>query len=183
MTACGLYKSPQAPEYFAAEAVADLTVQAMDSGILLQWRAPEKDFRKEKLKYLDGYQIERRGPVISSNELTRTDPDKLVFIVDNHLKYEKELKDQAIEKGEVSRKVKAPQERLKFSWKDEDLIAGRFYAYRVIPINQGGTEGASDSLIQVQFNGRNSRIITLGGVIEEEYAGEKLSDLAIEIKP
>ncbi len=165
--ACGLYKAPLAPEYFAPLEVNELLVAAEDQKVIITWRASEQDRRNENLKQIDGYRVERKGPIKDTNKKSEFDYEELTFIPDQHLAIERELKDQAIEKGEISRKVKAEDRYYSFSFEDSKLEKGATYFYKITPINQGDVKGQVKQLIVIEFNGIESKVILIEPDIEE----------------
>ncbi len=165
--ACGLYQVPLAPEFFAPMEVNELLVTTEDQKITLAWSASKEDRRKEKLKFIDGYRIERKGPIKDTIQKTDLEYQELKFIPDQHLEIEKKLKDEAIEKGAISRKVKAEEQYYSFKFEDINLEKNSTYFYKITPINQGNVKGQVKQVVVVEFNGIDSRVILIEPKIED----------------
>lgn len=156
---CGRYSSPVPPELVAPEAVSSLTIQAQQDGVDFTWRASDQDQRGKELKFIDGYRVARKEVKQRGDE---TDPaipfDEVGFLPDTHVEIREKLRKDAREKGEIGRRLKPPEETLKFAYSDKGLESGKTYVYQIIPINQGGVKGEVKQLLKVYFTGENSDI-------------------------
>lgn len=179
-SACGLYKAPVPPEFFAAKKIENFVIKSSGEGLILSWKAPSLDQKKNELKYIDGYKILRKGPVSELKELKQ---EKFVlnkFVEDKHLIIQRQMKDQAIKDGKLSRKVKVDDKLKSFEYADDNLERQNYYSYIIIPINQGGVEGETSDLVQVFFDGVKSKIFyidneeTMEETSFEEEATEEL---------
>lgn len=158
LSSCGLYKSPIAPEYFAPKEIIDFKVSQVEEEVMFTWFSPELDNRKEKLRYMDGYLVLRKGPSEKLKELDKESFEDVLFIKDTHLIVERELKDKAILEGKLSRKIRADDELRSFSYSASDLIDSMYYYFQIIPINQGSIRGGSSDLVQIKYDKEKSRI-------------------------
>lgn len=166
--ACGKYGDPLPPEDFAPAEVQMLVVTPSVQGITFNWTAPQNDAKTKKLKDLEGYRIYRRELNRSSR---LTDPtakfDLIGTVEDTHLKELLEMRAQAIEQGQISRKVTLPAERSQFQYVDRSAVPGKRYYYQIVPINQGGVEGKVIERVNILFRGEVSEIARIPYSAEE----------------
>ena len=164
--ACGLYKPPIAPELLAPKAVMDLTFAVEGEGVRFNWQSPDRDVQGEDLKTIEGYRLLRKGPADDYDSLIQKEFSVLKFVEDKHLELQKKLRDEAIEKGVLTRNAKVPEEEKKFTYHDKDLEQDKFYSYQIIPVNQGGVAGEPSDLMQMRYLGEESRFLTIKTALE-----------------
>jgi len=158
-SACGRYSAPQPPEYFAPRSVNSLQVSSSIEGVNLSWIAPERDLLGKPLKSIDGYYIYRRE-IILPTDIQRLDVDDelITTLSDNHLFVLRKLREEAIEKGMISRKVEVDKSLMTFSFIDKNVKPGNTYLYTVVPYNQGDVKGGTRSRALVNFRGDASTV-------------------------
>ena len=159
VSACGRYGPPQPPEFFAPRHVEDLTINAQLDGIVFSWIAPSKDQRGDRLKEIEGYRIYRKDLFAETDLL---DPDRpfveIGMIEDLHLQELDARREEARRVGRPIRKVTVPAESKSFRFTDSPLESGKGYLYKVVPINQNGTEGQVKNMVRVLFRGLSSEL-------------------------
>lgn len=153
---CGRYGNPLPPEMFTPQAVKDLEAKASLTGIELSWMAPSNNMKGDTLESIDGYFVWRRKQVTQAGEVE--DFEQVATLEDNHLQIQQQLQEEARAKGKIARRVKVKDELKLFNWLDKDVEAGTTYYYRVIPFNQGDTEGEINKEVRVKFRGDTSEI-------------------------
>lgn len=158
---CGLYKPPLAPELLAPRAVLDLTFDIEGEGVRFHWLAPDRDVQGEDLKTIEGYDLLRKGPADDYDGLSKKEFRTLKFIKDRHLVLQKKLRNEAIEKGVLTRNAKVPEKEKQFTYHDQSLEEGKFYSYQIVPVNQGGVGGEPSDLMQMRYLGKDSRFFTI----------------------
>ncbi|MBX7136754.1 MAG: hypothetical protein K1X83_02135 [Oligoflexia bacterium] len=164
LSSCGKYGPPVPPEALSPAAVHELRAEGAAEGVKLSWRSPEADLRGQDLKSLDGYRIYRKLSFGIEDVATGTRPEGgqesdyelLATIPDSHVADLKKLKDEALAAGKPARRLKAPDSAKEFSFTDPKVAAGKTYLYRVVPFNQGDTEGRVTKLLKVTFNGEQT---------------------------
>jgi len=157
---CGRYTKPLPPENFAPAAVQSLSVSGQVDGVKLSWKAPQNDARGKNLKQINGYRIYRKSLATIADIARLKGEDQLVTsITDTHLEDLEKMKNTLREQGQNARRVSLPTERYNFDFLDTQVIPSGRYAYRVVPVNQGGVEGVSDQVVQVSFLGERSEIV------------------------
>lgn len=180
LSACGRYGPPLAPEALSPRAVKNLKVSPLIEGIEFTWGSPSDDLRGEKLKSIEGYKVVRKE-ITSEKDVLDDDVeyDTLATIPDTHLEVLDKLKDEAKEVGKPTRKIKVPDSLKAFSYRDQELSAGKKYVYKIIPVNQGGTEGQVKNIIHVLFRGLSSEIQIVGGIEGVDTDEIELADGAV----
>lgn len=159
LAACGRYGPPHPPEDLAPKAVTDVQVTPSAASVVISWKSPDKDVRGKELKSLEGYTLFRVSERDRDTEAPFEQSLKEAGSVeDANLEALKEARKEARERGEISRRVKTPDEKRKFTWEDKDVKEGETYLYRVVPINQGGEKGTPSSIIKVLFKGEQSDV-------------------------
>jgi hypothetical protein len=160
LAGCGRYRAPLAPEELAPAAVENLMVTTTDDAVVFTWVASDKDRRGKELKSAEGYSIERKELVHRGDE---TDPavefEKLGFLQDDHVEVREKLRQEARAAGKIGRTVKAPEDKMKFTFTDPKPKIGSTYVYQLVPQNQGGTEGQVGQLVKVVFQGAKSTVV------------------------
>lgn len=177
LTGCGKYGRPEPPEAFAPAAVQSLEVSADTSGVNFKWKSPERDVKGRELRTMDGYRIYRKelqekGDLLNEDveyEILSTTPDI-------HVAELKRLREEAREAGQITRKVKVDEALKKFEVSDKTVSPGRMYAYRVIPFNQGDTEGRAGKIVRVLYRGDSSEIV----MINESNFEEEIEEAFVE---
>jgi hypothetical protein len=159
LSACGRYQAPLTPEELAPAAVEGLVVTTTDKSVMFTWVASDKDRRGKELKSAEGYSVERKELVHRGDE---TDPEveyeKLGFLKDTHVEVREQLREEARAAGKIGRTVKAPEEKMKFTFTDSTPVIGKTYVYQIVPQNQGGVEGQVGQVVKVIFQGEKSTI-------------------------
>jgi len=170
LSGCGKYGKPLAPELLSPQAARKIEISAGLEGVRFKWEAPEKDQRGRELKEIQGYRIMRKDLVKLSDLLDdEVEEQEIGSIVDTHLAELKRLRDQAEAEGKPVRKVKVDQSLKHFEFIDSTVKPGSQYAYKIVPINQGGVEGQVSNIYKVLFKGENSEIVIIPQIsIEEE---------------
>lgn len=168
LVCCGKYGKPLPPEHFAPAEVKGLTVTTSVQGVAFGWHSPDKNNRGKKLEDLEGYRIYRRELDSSSRLLDPNAKFELIgTIEDTHLKELLEQKQQALEQGQLTRKVSAPDEKTKFEFIDRAAVPGKSYFYQIVAINQGGIEGKIAERINVRFRGEISEVARIPYSVED----------------
>ncbi len=167
---CGYYAPPYSPDELAPAPVTIKEVLPSERGITFRWQAPEKDVRGKELRALKGYRIYRteEGSVVESSfklegeekeAAANKEKEKLLaFIPDTYLIALKKLRAKAKAEGKTTRTVKVPEELKTFSFTDSEVLAGRVYLYRIVPVGSADNEGPSLLAVKVEFNGRESKL-------------------------
>lgn len=167
-TGCGKYGKPLPPEFFAPAEVRELAVTPSVQGVTFDWRAPEDNARGKTLEDLQGYRIYRRELSQGARLLDNEARFELIGTVeDTQLKELIELKKQAREQGQLTRRITLPPERSKFQFVDRTAVLGKRYLYQVVPFNQGGVEGVVIERINVLFRGEISEVARIPYSAEE----------------
>jgi hypothetical protein len=160
LSACGRYRAPLAPEELAPAAIESLVVTTTDKSVVLTWIASDKDRRGKELKSAEGFSIERKELVHRGDE---TDPtvefEELGFLKDTHVEAREKLREEARTAGKIGRTVKAPEEKMKFTFTDSTPVNGKTYVYQIMPQNQGGVEGQVGQVVKVVFQGAKSTVV------------------------
>lgn len=156
---CGKYGSPLPPELLAPAEVQALEVNAQLEGVTFRWRSPEKDIRGEKLKQIDGYRVYRKE-LSEANDLANPEVEYVLIgtLGDRHLAEKQRLEREAIAAGRLTRRVKIDEGLTRFEFSDREVKPGQSYVYRIVPFNQGETEGAALQLIKILFRGDTSQV-------------------------
>jgi len=111
------------------------------------------------LKQINGYRIYRKSLTTIADVARLKGEEQLVTsITDTHLEELEKMKNTLREQGQSARKVSLPAERYNFDFLDTQVRPSGRYAYRVVPVNQNGVEGAVDQVAQVSFLGERSEI-------------------------
>lgn len=156
---CGKYAAPFAPEQVSPSAIRNLQVTPSLDGVKFAWEAPETNQRSKELKNIEGYRIERKIITKESDVVDpRLDFSELAVIPDAHIEKRDQLREQARSEGKVGRKVRLPAADLHFEFSDTSVIPGGDYVYRIVPLNNGGTEGEVTQIIRVVFRGQNTSV-------------------------
>ena len=162
LIACGRMTEPKAPEVVSPTPVVELIVTPAVDGLTFDWKSPETSQEGKTLRQIDGYRIYRKEIKQSADLFDQKIPfDELAFVEDTHLKVLDEERKKAREQGMITRKISVPAESKKFTWKDNSatgLELNKTYAYLLVPVNQGSTEGAVEQIIRVTFTGLASEI-------------------------
>lgn len=182
VSACGRYGQPLPPESFSPAPVQSLEVVPAADGITLKWEAPNDDRRGKELKSLDGYRVYRtelstektKKKAPGEDEPEATDDEPYGEVADGHIAVRDQLRRDARAQGKIGRRVDVPAESKKFEFKDTALIEGKSYAYRIVPVNQGGVEGALKKAIRVRYLGAESEV----SIVDAE--DDDASDLVAE---
>lgn len=168
VSGCGKYGKPRPPEYYAPAEVRELTVSASLQGVAFNWLSPEVNNRGRALEDLEGYRIYRRE--LDANSRLR-DPyakfDLIGTIEDTHINELVELKRQAVEQGQLTRKIKMDEARSRFQFVDRSAVPGKSYFYQIVAFNQGGVEGKIAERFNVLFRGEISQIARIPYAKEE----------------
>ncbi|MCO6429540.1 MAG: hypothetical protein J5J00_01675 [Deltaproteobacteria bacterium] len=159
VTACGKFAPPIPPEYVAPRAVKELQVATDVNGVNFSWQAPDLEVQGKPLRFIDGYQIVRKE-MERKEQLLDDDIEyqKIASIDDTHLVELDKLKEVAIAENRPTRRVSVPAEMKQFQYSDKNVQPGKLYAYKIIPVNQGGVEGEVENIIRVNFRGDASEI-------------------------
>ncbi len=170
MCSCGRYGPPRPPEHLAPQEVTDIEVKPQADKVSIKWKSPEKDVRDKELKTLDGYIVERAN----RKEMREGVPldefmAELAVIADRNIEDRDTLRREARERGEISRRVKVPEEKRVFSYDDTTARTEETYIYRIVPINQGDVRGTPSKLIEVLFKGEQSDV----SIFKDENALEQ----------
>lgn len=158
---CGRYLPPIAPELVAPQAVDQVVITPSAEGISFAWVAPDEDRRGKELLSMEGYRVRRKELERRGDE---TDPDipfrAVGFVPDTHIQVREKMREEARAQGKVGRRVKVPEELKKFSFLDSTPEIGKTYLYKIVPENQGATEGVAGQWFKVTFKGVES-IVTI----------------------
>jgi hypothetical protein len=138
---CGRKAAPSAPEVRAPRAVVDLDVKGVLEGVYFSWKAPSKNAKGEKLFDLVSFELKRRI-VDTASGSKRFDSVASIELGEQDL--------LRISKGETV--------DTEFTFLDRNVEAGAQYDYILVPVNDSGVEGVSDSLVRVSFVGESSVI-------------------------
>lgn len=156
---CGRYKPPVPPEMLAPKAVEDLTVTATEAGVVFAWTASDEDQRGKELKFVDGYQIQRKRIAEKGDETNpKVQFQTIGFVKDSHVKVREDLRAAARKEGKIGRTIESPSEHTKFSFVDASTKRQETYIYQIVPQNQGGVEGQVKQAARVTFNGAGSDV-------------------------
>jgi hypothetical protein len=162
LVGCGRYRPPLPPEYLAPAAVESLVVTPSDNAVTFSWVASDKDYQGKELKSAEGFSIERKELARRGDE---TNPEvkfeKIGFLQDRHVEVREKLRAEARAAGKVGRKVKSPEDLMKFTFIDSTPIKGKTYMYQIVPQNQKGIEGVVDQLAKVVFQGTQSAVVMM----------------------
>lgn len=139
--ACGRKAAPSAPEVRAPKAVEELDIVGSVEGVVLRWKVPSKNAKGEQLIDLAGFELKRRK-VEDPKEL-----DKFELLDTLSLREEDKL---LMEKG---KSVES-----EYRYVDRSVEAGLQYDYIILPINEAGVAGGSDTMMRVSFVGESSVI-------------------------
>ncbi len=157
--ACGKYGPPLAPEALAPEQPQEMQVTADVDGVHFQWRASEDDRRGEELRSMDAYRVYRKRIVNRADIINEEIQfDLLTEIPDTHVQVLKDLREKAIEAGQISRRVKVEDTLTTFTYDDKTAEPGILYLYKIVPVNQGSVEGEVKQLVQILYRGDTSQI-------------------------
>ncbi len=169
VTGCGRYGSPIAPEEVSPSAVLDLEVLPELQGIHFKWKAPANDQRGKELKFIDGYRIYRKTLERPSDLVDDSvEFEEVAMVDDTHLEVLRSRREEAQAAGKPSRLISVEEDLKKFEFTDVSVQAGGMYAYQIVPVNQGGVEGALAEVIRIVFRGPSSEVIRIPiNVIEE----------------
>lgn len=166
---CGKYAPPIPPEKLAPKPVSNIEAVTYERGVALTWVGSTKDIRSKELKSMDGYYVER-GCVEgedeyngTANDMAQVEFEILSIVNDNQIETREYLRKEALKKGLSARRVKVPQEKLKFNYLDETIINGNTCFYKITPFNQDNVRGEASNLIKVRFIGEKSSVIILRG--------------------
>ncbi|MDD7474167.1 MAG: hypothetical protein SPJ04_03210 [Bdellovibrionota bacterium] len=167
VSSCGKYAPPIPPEVLAPKAVYDIEAMAYERGVVLKWKGNTDDKRSKELKTMNGYYVERAclqdddllNASIDSNVSTKLDYKVLSIVNDNQVSIREKLREDAKNRGESSRRVKVPSEKLKFNYVDSTIKYNDLCYYKITPFNQGNVRGDESSPIKVKFKGQDSFII------------------------
>lgn len=159
---CGRYGPPLPPESLAPNEVENLEVLPATNSITFRWRAPENDIRGKELKSLDAYRIFRKE-IESSSDILDDDIEELAVgtVPDLHIEERDRLREEARAANQPTHRISVPSELKEFEYQDQDLVPGKTYIYRVVPVNQGGVEGERWRVVQVIFRGEASVVTFL----------------------
>lgn len=159
---CGLEGPPLPPEDFAPKDVTILETKTDAEGVILRWRSPDVDSKGDPLESLEGYIVyKREAPDILAWDRSNSEFTELTRISDPALAEVMELRKKAREEKKLSRKIKVPEERKFFEFKDKNVQKGKTYFYKVTPYNQGGVAGKASDFVKVLFNDDTSEIFTI----------------------
>jgi hypothetical protein len=159
ITGCGRYQAPEPPEYFAPRGVQDFAVKTSVEGVTISWQSPHEDQRGRELTSLDGYRLLRKNIARPADIFDASiEYEELAFLEDLSVFERERLRDQAKADGRISRRIQAPLEKEKFHYLDSTVLPGNSYVYKLIPINQGRTEGRAAPLVRVAFRGEQSQV-------------------------
>lgn len=159
LTSCGRYDLPLPPEYFSPEAVRNLEVTALSSGVMFRWESSELDVRGEELENLGGYLVLRKELQNERDALDRgIEYEELKLVEDLSISTLRKQQQEAREQGLPARRLKVEPELTKFEFVDESLVPGGTYLYKIVPVNQGEVEGEVRQLVRVFFRGTTSDI-------------------------
>lgn len=162
LVGCGKYAPPLPPESFAPARVQQLQVVGAVDGVSFAWSAPSSDSRGKDLKSIEGYELQRKPLTREADLLDSTIEFEVVSSVkDTHLEELNTRRDEARAKGLPTRRLSPDPALTQFSLVDRSVSPGARYAYRLVPINQGGVEGDPGPLIIVTFQGERSEIKAL----------------------
>jgi hypothetical protein len=168
---CGKMLPPSPPEAYSPKPVSNLVVSTDTGAVNFAWDASDQAQNGKELKDMGGYNVYRK--TLNQNSDLRSNKikfDLITSIPDMHVAELIRLRDEAIEKGQLSRKVEVDEKLKKFSFSDKTAQPGQLYAYRIVPFNQGGVEGAYDKIVRVSFRGASSEVFLFDDlyIAEEE---------------
>lgn len=172
LSACGKFGRPVPPEALSPAAVEELNISADAASVALSWKAPRKDIRSKELRSIEGYEVLRAtvgGPAPAQF-------DRRAFVEDIHLRERDRLQAEARAAGMPVRRVKVDPSLTAFRFTDTEVTLGSRYIYRVVPVNQGGTEGAVGESLALTFNGTTSQITRIGGADLESVLFDEALD-------
>ena len=170
-TGCGKYGPPRAPEALAPAAVQTLEVTADVNSVAFKWKASETNASGEELKSMDEYRVYRKELSKASDLLNEDVPYVLLSsIQDTHVDKLKELREESLKANKPTRKVRVDDALLQFEFTDRDVRPGQLYAYRIVPVNQGGVEGVVSKIAKVLYRGDTSEIALIdeSELVEDE---------------
>jgi hypothetical protein len=159
---CGRYAAPEPPEFYSPMGIRLLFVRPQVNGVEFTWESPEADLRGRELESMDGYRIYRKPFLLKADLIELEDYDEVGFVEDTHVLILEERRKAAIEKGIPSRKVSIEPELKSFRYLDTGLVPGQSYLYKLTPVNQGGVEGQTDTIVKILFRGLNSEVQMVG---------------------
>lgn len=159
---CGLEGPPLPPEDFAPKEVTILETKSDAEGVLIKWKTPDLDAHGEKLESLEGYKVYRReAPDILAWDRSTSTFSEIANIEDPALEEVMKLREKAKEEKKLSRKIKVPEEKRLFEFRDKDVKKGKTYFYKIVPYNQGGVPGLASDFVKVLFQDDTSEIFII----------------------
>ena len=171
LSACGKFAPPIPPERLAPRAIEELQVTAQDTQMEFKWRAPRSDERGRELKSIDGYHVYRK---IITQQSDISDPkarfELLASVPDTHIIEREKLRAEARAQGKPGRRIDAPAASKDFRYADGSVKPGESYLYKIVPYNQGDSEGLFDRQTLVLFSGTASKITVIGEDEQESDA-------------
>jgi hypothetical protein len=163
VTGCGRYLPPVSPEVLVPQTVETLrAVYNPDNSVTLSWVGPSSDKRGKKLKELEGYQIERS---LSGGSSALTDApterlfEQVAFIPDTYYEALRKQQQDALERGDIVRKVKLDDSLKSYSYTIKKIPQGISF-YRVFAVNAEGGDGDFEKVVQVT-NDSNTRTVAV----------------------
>lgn len=162
LSACGREGPTRPPQDFAPRAVEQLKVSGGVDGVRFTWNSPTSDRRGKSLESLDGYQL-LRAELSADQELRLDDLEfnQLTFLPDQSVATLLSAREEARNKGQLTRHVKVDPALSQFSFTDQNVRPGQVYFYRILPTNQGGIEGEAKNLVRVVYRGEASEVALL----------------------
>lgn len=172
LSGCGKYLPPLAPEDLAPARAGAVAVSTSTDGVKFSWSAPSLDSRGKELRSIDGYKIVRKV-IVKDSDLVNDDIqfESIGTVADQHLIELDTRRAEAREAGKPTRRLAPKTELTHFEFVDSSVVAGQRYAYRIVPTNQGGTEGDRGDTMVVNFRGESSEVRVVPGA--------DLADLAL----
>jgi hypothetical protein len=163
LAGCGRYLPPVSPEVLVPQSVETLTaVYNTDNSVTLTWVGPSSDKRGKKLKELEGYQIESSqggaGSTLSDARIERR-YEQVAFIPDTYYDALRKQQQDALERGDVVRKVKLDDSLKTYSYTIKKIPQGISF-YRVFAVNNEGGDGDFEKIVQVT-NDTNTRTVAV----------------------